>query len=248
MRLNRIFQNIDLKEQNIIELDSDASKHILQVLRMRMDEPLIIFNGKGGEYSGKIAEITKNRLKVKILSFDPIERESPLDIHLAQCVSRGDKMDFTIQKAVELGVNKITPIISERCGVKLAEDRWEKKQTHWEKIIISSCEQCGRNTIPKLYPVENFGDCPPKGDSPQKGTVPFRLILDHHADKKLSDISLTDRSIILLIGPEGGFTENEIDFANQTGFVSVTLGPRILRTETAGIAAISVLQTKFGDF
>lgn len=242
MRLNRIYQAIDLDIHQTISLDHEATQHIAQVLRMNVGDPFIIFNGKGGEYSATIIDRTKNNVIIKTTGFHAIERESPLNLHLIQCISRGEKMDWVIQKAVELGVKQITLLISERCGIKLPPDRWNKKQEHWQKIILSACEQCGRNTIPKLH----LGDS--LGDSPLLGTAPFRFILDPRAGKKLSAIELIDREIILLIGPEGGFTENEMDLAKQNGFTSISLGQRILRTETAGLAAISALQTKFGDF
>lgn len=245
MRLNRVYQAVDLAKNQTLSLDRDAAKHLAQVLRMAVGDSLVLFNGKGGEYSAVIEHIAKNQVAVKIVSFQNIELESPLKIHLAQCISRGEKMDLTIQKAVELGVNEITPIISTRCGVKLSDDRWDKKSDHWQKIIISACEQCGRNTLPVFNQHENLINFI---EDSKKNTTSSCFILDHRSEKKLSAITTANHSITLLIGPEGGFTENEIMLATQSNFTPIHLGARILRTETAGFAAISALQTLFGDF
>lgn len=243
MRMTRIYQNCTLNIGEVIQLDSEASNHLINVLRLQAQAPLIVFNGLGGEFSAIISEIKKKNVLVHIENFYPIERESFLKIHLAQVVSRGEKMDLTIQKAVELGVHEITPIISERCEIKLSQERWLKRILHWQKIIISACEQCGRNTIPQLNSIMQFADY-----ISQKSTA-IRLILHHRATSSLSVLEHESlKNVDLLIGPEGGFTENEIAESESYHFTGIKLGPRILRTETAGIAVIAALQTKFGDF
>ncbi len=147
MPVIRIYQNIALQESDSIQLNDRAAHHILHVFRLSKNDPLILFNGQGGEFSAAISEYDKKNVQVDIKKFHALERESPLKIHLAQSISRGEKMDFTIQKAVELSIHTIIPIISERCGVKLSSEHWQKRMLHWQNIIISACEQCGRNTL-----------------------------------------------------------------------------------------------------
>ena len=166
--------------------------------------------------------------------------ESPLFIELGQVISRGDKMEFTIQKAVELGISKITPLYSSRCGVKLDDKRKDKKVEQWQKIAISACEQCGRNVVPKVGEITNIDDWY------SKDPEALSLTLDPKASIKLSEIKLKSK-LRLLIGPEGGLDDSEIQKASENNFVGVTLGPRILRTETAALAALSILGCTFGD-
>ncbi len=241
MRISRIFQNSPMKIGDAFALSDDVANYISNVLRLKKTAPLLLFNGHGGEFSATIVSIEKRKISVLIEKFHDIERESPLAIHLAQGISRGEKMDLTIQKAVELGVQKITPIITERCGVQLSEERQEKRLEHWKKIIISACEQCGRNRLPILTPVMTIDDY-----MTQESTL-VRLMLDHHASTSLGKLDQTIKEIALLIGSEGGLTTNERLSAENHRFTPITLGPRILRTETAGLAIISILQNKLGD-
>lgn len=238
----RIFQAIPLAENKSIQLDEQAHHHLSRVLRAKVNDPVIVFNGKGGEYLAKIITIDKKTTELFLEKFIRRDNESPLELYLAQGISRGEKMDFTIQKAVELGVKKIIPLFTERCNVKLNHERQEKKLLHWQSIIISACEQCGRNKIPEILSpqkLEEFLQVNPKE---------VRLVLSPHTQQKLSALTPPAQTkIILFIGPEGGFSEYEVKKMLEVGFFPLNLGPRVLRTETAAIAAITALQAKWGD-
>lgn len=236
MYIPRIYQSSELKTGAIIELDKIVAHHVRNVLRLKQEDPLILFNGFGGEYHAVITDITKRDIVVKIKSFHAIECESTLKIHLAQGISRGEKMDFTIQKAVELGVTEITPILTSRCGVQLSSARWLKRQQHWQSIIISACEQCGRNKLPTLNKVCDFKDWV------NNFKAELKFVLEPQADISFPKIIESTASIGLLVGPEGGFSETEIEVAVKNNFQVIQLGPRILRTETAALAALAVLQ------
>jgi 16S rRNA (uracil1498-N3)-methyltransferase len=255
----RIYQAIELAPGIEINLDKTAVNHVANVLRLKVNDPLIIFNGKGGEYSAEIIQVKRREVKVQINKFQNINRESNLKIHLAQGVSLGEKMDFILQKATELGVTKITPIITARCNVKLSKDRWNKKISRWQKILISACEQCGRNVLPKLHQEKNFADfvaenktetkiiLDPNGSLSSRGLTAgssqYEVFLDPAVKPRDDNIG----EITTLIGPEGGFTDEEIKLAEQHNFLGIKLGPRILRTETAGLVMISILQSQYGD-
>jgi 16S rRNA (uracil1498-N3)-methyltransferase len=243
MRLTRIYQDTELKTGSMISLDSNAVNHIVHVLRLSANDQLIIFNSKGGEFLATIYKINKHHTSVLLKEFNDIEKESPLKIHLAQVISRGEKMDFTIQKAVELGVSEITPLITARCGVKLNKERLAKKIKHWQGVIISACEQCGRNTLPILHPINHYNNWLPNINSA------LNLALYHLADTTLAQLKKpSTNEITLLVGPEGGLSKTEVKLATQNNFTTIKLGPRILRTETAALAAVSTLQSKWGDF
>lgn len=242
MRIPRIYHPDILQPNDTLTLTDQAAQHLQQVLRLQMGDQLILFNGKGGEYQAVIKSIHKRNVLVEIGTYTAHEVESPLHIHLGQAVSRGEKMDFTIQKAVELGVAEITPLISERCNVKLSADRFQKKSAHWQAVIISACEQSGRNHIPIIHePVQlnNWLAQHHKG---------LKLMLHPAINKSLITENSPQKYITLLVGSEGGFSEEEIAWATENNFQQLTLGPRILRTETAALAAISVLQGIWGDF
>lgn len=240
MRITRIFQKLPLKEGIEITLDEEASHHLSRVLRMPEGARLIIFNGESGEYQATIVKNNKHHTQVKIQKFIHQYHPSPLKIHLGQVMSRGDKMDFTIQKAVELGVNEITPLISSRCEVKLSGERIEKKQDHWKKIIISACEQCGRTDIPILNKIQTLHDWAPSLSSSLK------LMCHPESHTRFKELKI-ENEVSILIGPEGGFSEDEIELAKTAQFHLMQLGPRILRTETAGLTIISILQGLWGD-
>ncbi len=236
----RVFQSSPLKTGMLLQLTDSAAHHLATVLRAKIGDSVTIFNGEGGEYQSVIKEITKKKVIVETQQFLTIDRESPLDIYLAQGISRGEKMDYTIQKAVELGVKKIFPIITERCNVKLDEERRDKRLLHWTSVIISACEQSGRNHVPEILLPQKFENFLKTADAD------WKFILAPQASKKLSEFPIKKNSrVILLIGPEGGFSDNEIKIA--TDFHALNLGPRILRTETAGLTALSALQFYAGD-
>lgn len=242
MRTVRIFQPIKLSVNLVFELTAAAANHLVRVLRFALDDEFIVFNGEGGEYCAKIILIKKQQVIVQVLRYQDFLVESPLEIHLGQAVSRGEKMDFTIQKAVELGVKTITPLMTERCGVKLTSERWDKKIQHWNGIIIAACEQSGRDKIPNITPPMQLAKWL------SEFTADLNLILHPFATQKLSALTIKSKSINLLIGPEGGFEEYEVNLAQSHKFMPLRLGPRILRTETAALTAIAALQTQFGDF
>lgn len=240
--MTRIFQAIPLAVGQVVSLDAQASHHLARVLRANVGEAITIFNGEGGEYAGTIVQIDKKQVSVELKQYDPREAESSLNICLAQGISRGEKMDFTIQKAVELGVKSIVPLFTERCNVKLDRERSEKRLQHWQSIVVSACEQSGRNFIPTVSEPQQYQ--PWVNDA----TADMKLVLSPHVKHKLSELNVAhDARIILLIGSEGGLSEREMGAAFAAGFLPLRLGPRVLRTETAGIAALAALQSLFGD-
>lgn len=241
MRIPRIYHPDLLIVDQTIELTTDAANHVGSVLRLTQGHPIVLFNGDGNEYSAELAEVKKRTATALVDAKLELDIESPLSIHLGQGVSRGDRMDFAIQKAVELGVSEITPLITERCGVKLSEERWEKKQQQWQKLIIAACEQCGRNRLPILHP------CITINKWIAQSTPQMRLTLHPKAEKSIKHLSVPVQGVRLLIGPEGGFSEAEIYSTEEAGFQTVQMGPRVLRTETAALAAIAALQAIHGD-
>jgi len=211
-------------------------------MRASVGDRLVLFNGYGGEYQSVITQIHKKQIFTQIEEFIAHEAESPLELYLAQGFARGEKMDYIIQKSVELGVKKIIPLLTERCTVKLDEERRAKRFQHWQSIIISACEQSGRNQLPELLSPMTLGS------SLYSIQTDWRFVLAPTALGKLKEffIQPTQR-VMLLIGPEGGLSEQEINQACQQGFLPLNLGPRILRTETAAVAAMTALQCHFGD-
>ena len=241
MRVPRIYQNSPLNVGASVSLGDDAANHVGRVLRMVPDQEICLFNGQGGQYQAVITESGKKHVTVKITDFSAHSVESPLSIHLGQVISRGDKMEFTIQKSVELGVNVITPLWSSRCGVKLQGDRLDKKLEQWQKIAISACEQCGRKSVPLIRPVmslENWLAEP---------TDELKLTLHPRAQYSVGTLPEPTHGVRLVIGPEGGLSDDEIALTEQYHFQEMLLGPRVLRTETAALTAITALQCRFGD-
>ncbi|MFZ2315321.1 MAG: 16S rRNA (uracil(1498)-N(3))-methyltransferase [Gammaproteobacteria bacterium] len=238
----RIYQNMLLQNQSTIRLDEKATHHLARVLRAAVGDHLTIFNGEGGEYEAVIAHIDKKAVTVELLRFVDRDVESPIHIYLAQGIARGEKMDFIVQKAVELGVSKIIPLVTERCNVRLSGDREEKRIEHWQSVIISACEQSGRNKLPEIMPPQTLAEWL------DVATMDHAFVLSPHVEQKLANVSIADQSsVAVLIGPEGGLSDQEVSMANQKGFSSLNLGPRVLRTETATVAALSVLQSCYGD-
>ncbi|HWV15348.1 MAG TPA: 16S rRNA (uracil(1498)-N(3))-methyltransferase [Cellvibrio sp.] len=240
MRIPRIFTAQPLAANSSIDLEEAPSHHLAKVLRMQAGRELILFNGRGGEYSASITAISKKAVSVQLRDFIAEDRQSPLQLELAIGVSRGERMDWVLQKATELGATKITPLLTERTEVKLNNERSDKKLEHWQQIIVSACEQCQRNLLPELSkPVaidEWLAQC----------NAELKFVL-HHRDNQGLPASQNISSVALLIGPEGGLSEREIEQALQQHFSPLTLGPRILRTETAPLAAISLVQYLWGD-
>ena len=239
MRSHRFYTPIELNENSSVDLPSEAAHHCAQVLRYRVGDQLVLFNGDGFDYLATVEQIEKKRCQVKLSNRIDPQNESPLNIHLFQGIARGDKMDLIIQKAVELGVREFTPLFTERCNVKLDGKRLDKKLQHWNKTIISACEQSGRAIIPKLHQ--------PIPLNKLKEIQNVSVYLEPAANKTFRDLHI-QQSLQLMIGPEGGFSEKDINHLNAIQCEGVVVGPRILRTETAGLSAISILQSYFGDF
>lgn len=242
MRIPRIYHPEFLEHQTQCQLSEDAANHVGRVLRMNAGEQIELFDGSNHIYPATIIESGKKAVRVEILGREFADKESPLKIHLGQVISRGDRMEFTIQKSVELGVNVITPLWSERCGVKLEGERLEKKIQQWQKIAISACEQCGRNVIPEIRPLMKLQDWCAENDGALKLNLHPRA---QYSIKTLPDVPAA--GVRLLIGSEGGLSAQEIAQTETQGFTEILLGKRVLRTETASLAAISALQLRFGD-
>jgi 16S rRNA (uracil1498-N3)-methyltransferase len=241
MRIPRIYHPATILPDSLISLSDEAAGHICRVLRMQKNQEILLFDGSGFEYLAGLTEVGKKKVVARIVNQVQRDCESPLNLHLGQVISRGDKMEFTIQKSVELGVNTITPLLSERCGVKLDHKRFEKKLAQWQKIVIGACEQCGRNRIPAVravMPLEQW--CKEK-------TSALKLNLHPRAEFSVNRLPITAKDIRLLIGPEGGLSCAEIQMTKSHQFEEILLGPRVLRTETAALTAITALQIRFGD-
>jgi 16S rRNA (uracil1498-N3)-methyltransferase len=250
MRLTRVYVEAPLIPGSLVELPPDTASHLAKVLRARSGDELILFNGDGREFTGAIEAVRGSRVSASIGDSRPVDRESPLAITLVQCVPRGDRMDFIVQKATELGVARIVPVLSQRSVVRLDKGQAESKATHWRAVAVSACEQCGRNRLPTIeaaQPLLNYlGESSP-------GTGP-RLVLEPesatHARTTAQDLGGTAGAIVdaeIAIGPEGGFASDELEAFRVAGFSQIGLGPRILRTETAAIAVVVWLQARFGD-
>jgi 16S rRNA (uracil1498-N3)-methyltransferase len=234
----------DLSQGATRDLPQAAAHHAARVLRLNVGDPVVLFNGQGGESSGQVHIITKSRVAVRIGARLAREAESPVAISLVQGLSARERMDFTVQKAVELGVTEIFPVETRRSVMRLAQERAERRVEHWQNLAISACEQCGRNRVPVIHPVSGLADWLGAHPSTQAG---LRVILSAGAAMRLRDLSPATR-VQLLAGPEGGFTPEEVELAQACDFTAVRLGPRILRTETAAIAALAAIHTLWGDF
>ena len=251
MRLTRVYVDAALIPGGLVELPPDTASHLARVLRARSGDELILFNGDGREFNGSIETVRGSRVSASVGDSRPVDRESPLAITLVQCVPRGDRMDFIVQKATELGVARIVPVLSQRSVVRLDKAQAESKAVHWRAVAVSACEQCGRNRLPTIEaarPLLNYlGE-----SSPAAGP---RLVLEPETAPspqaaagnlgRAAEAAILDAEIA--IGPEGGFTSDELEAFRVTGFSQIGLGPRILRAETAAIAAVVWLQARFGD-
>jgi 16S rRNA (uracil1498-N3)-methyltransferase len=240
MRIPRIYHSKTIPLNLEFELEDEAANHVGRVLRMNAGAELILFNGDGFNYPARISRCEKKSVSVIAIEPQANPVESPLKIHLGQGISRGDRMDFAIQKAVELGVSEITPLFTERCGVKLDGDRLSKRNEQWQKIAISACEQSGRSVVPVVHPAVALNVWL------AQTTKELKLTLHPWASDTIKTL-IPNHNIRLVIGPEGGFSEQEMAHTTAAGFTGIQLGPRVLRTETAALTAISALQLQFGD-
>ena len=245
--MRRFYHSTTLRLNEIVRLDDFSARHLVQVLRAKLDDKAIFFNGDGHDYKVQIKSIDRNGVSVMVLEKNKNSSESPLKIQLYQALSTNEKMDWVIQKAVELGVHSITPILTQRSLIKLKDDKRNKKNQHWQQIALSACEQSGRSIIPKVNDIISLETCF-TSMAPKIGELRYLLNPYVKNSLKAKKINAAPDGIKLVIGPEGGFTENEVSFIESHDFKSVMLGPRILRTETAPIASIAILQSIYGDF
>jgi 16S rRNA (uracil1498-N3)-methyltransferase len=243
-RVPRFYVDAPLQLGGSCVLPEESAHHAVHVMRLRAGDALTLFNGQGGEYPGRIASVQKLRVAADVLEHHPIERESPLHITLVQGISAGDRMDFTLRKAVELGVADIQPLVTTRSVARPKGDRAEGRREHWQKVVIAACEQCGRNRIPTVQPLmEASAYRRPAGDTALK------LLLSPRSDLAFSKAcGSPETTFVLAAGPEAGFSAEEEAAFVYSGFVPATLGPRILRTETAALAALAALNGLRGDF
>jgi len=242
MRLTRVYVDEELAIGQRLTVEGSAGNHIVRVLRSRVGDELTLFNGRGGEYGALIDEIRRDTVQVSVREHRAAERESAFRLTLAQGISRGERMDWVVQKATELGVARIVPVFTERSVVSLDERQAAKKIQHWRGIAVAACEQCGRNVVPEIAaPVTLYGLL----ESPAGGGI--SLLLSPTAQQRIVDIAGSPEGATVLIGPEGGLAQVEHDAALRSGFTAVRMGPRVLRTETAAVCALSLLQQKFGD-
>ena len=240
-RIPRFFVDSTLGPGARVTLPPDAGHHAARVLRMREGDAVTLFNGTGGEFSACIHSLSRGTVEVDVDKFMPVERESPLVVTLAQGLSAGDRMDLTIQKAVELGVAALQPLMAERSIVRLKGDRSDSRRDHWQRVAAAACEQCGRNRVPRVATVLDIADYQAPADA-------LKLLLVPGAQTSLRTmVGSVDRPVGLAVGPEAGFSPREEALFIANGFVPIHLGPRILRTETAGPAALAALNALFGD-
>jgi 16S rRNA (uracil1498-N3)-methyltransferase len=234
----RLHVGIELKPRSAVELPEAAAHHAVRVLRLAAADEVVLFDGHGGEYPARLASVERGRVLAETGERRDVERESPLAVTLVQALSSSDKMDFTIQKAVELGVAAIHPVFSSKSVVRLSGEREAKKLAHWRRVAIAACEQCGRNRVPEIAePVALERYRPPDGT---------RILLTPGAARRLADLARSP--VVLAAGPEAGFSEAEEALLQRLGFMPARLGPRVLRTETAALAALAALNALAGDF
>ena len=245
MRISRLFLEGHYQTNLTIPLPKEQAHYALTVLRLKNDYVIEAFNGLGLLATGRLIVTSRRTADFHIESVTQSNNESPLNTVLVQGISKGDRMDTSIQKAVELGVTAIQPIFTERCDVKLDADKLEKRRDQWQAIVINACEQSGRTVVPKILPIQTYQAWLESIED----STPFGLVLDPYAEHNLQNVQPpeTDQTIYLLIGPEGGLTEQEVEQASSQGLTPIQLGPRILRTETAGPAILAGLQLLWGD-
>lgn len=223
-----------------VELPDRVVRHVA-VLRMRIGDPLTLFDGTGGEYDSTLSRVTRNSVRARVREWHDLERESGIEITLAQGLSGSDRMDFAMQKATELGAHAIRPLATERSVVRLSEERADRRLAHWRNVVAAACEQCGRNHLPEVHAVATLDEF-----LSQVPDDAQRLYLAPSAARRLRELAPAAR-VILVIGPEGGLSEHEQKRVLDAGFVAVRVGPRVLRTETAPLAALAALQAMWGD-
>ena len=219
--------------------------HVIHVLRLQVGAALTLFDGRGGEYVALIKRLDKSGLTLSVAERREVNRESPLGVVLAQGISSGERMDYTVQKCVELGITAIQPLTTQRSLVRLTSERADKRVGHWQSVAAAACEQCGRNVVPGILPVQPLMKWL---GAAQRSREDARYLLSPHANTRLRELARPQGTLTLLVGPEGGWNPDETSAAVGAGFTPLTLGPRVLRTETAAVAALAALQAVWGDF
>ena len=242
MRFTRAYTDAPLAPGRKVLLDPVASAHLVRVLKLGADAPVVVFNGDGRDYHGRIAKARKDCVEVELEHVQEAVEESPLEVTLGQCIARGEKMDWIVQKATELGASAIVPIVSERTEVRLDPERAARRRLHWRGIAIAACEQCGRARVPDVAEPVELAPWVAAPRDPDELAIAF----DPDGQERLRALPAMTR-LRLLIGPEGGLTEREVKLAAAAGFRVVRLGSRVLRTDTAGAAAVAALSALFGD-
>lgn len=241
MRTTRIFIDLDIASGQELSLPAAQSTHLLRVLRLRPGAALALFNGRGGEYAAELLGGGKSRAQLRVGAHSAVERESPLQLTLLQGVARGERMDFIVQKATELGVQRIVPLSCEFSVVRLEPAALQRRAGHWRAVAIAACEQCGRNRLPVIDAISDFAA------ACSAPAAELQLMLVPQAPDSLATLASQVRNAALLVGPEGGLSGREQLLAQRSGFRACRLGPRILRTETAPLAALAALQALAGD-
>ena len=244
MRVSRVYVEAPLAAGERATLGGDAANHIARVLRSRVGDPLTLCDGRGGEYEARVMELHGATVIADVGGHRAVERESKLELILLQDIARGDRMDTIVQKATELGVTRIVPVMTERSVVKVSRETAHRKHAHWLAIAIAACEQCGRNRLPELAQPQTLADAVRASTLASQ----LRLMLSPGAPVTLLSAASGASSISLLIGPEGGLAPMEVEIATRAGYTGCSVGPRILRTETASLAALAALQAVSGDF
>lgn len=240
MRLPRFYDPQPLTEGLSIELGDSAVQHISRALRMRPNDQVMLFNGDGYQYLAELQTVEKRKVSAHIKEKQSSTVETHLNVHIGQSLSRGERMDYAVQKSTEMGVNHITPLFSERCEVRLQPDRQTKRVQHWQQTAISACEQSGRIMPPRIHMPLDLKTWLEAQESELK------FVLHHHSEQPLGNL-VAPASVSLLIGPEGGLSESEVELAIESGFKPLALGPRVMRTETAPVAALAILNYLWGD-
>jgi 16S rRNA (uracil1498-N3)-methyltransferase len=240
--LTRLYFPGDIAAHGECHVAPVQAHHVIHVLRLQAGDVLTLFDGRGNEYAARIRRIDKSGMTLTITGQREVNRESPLTIVLAQGISSGERMDYTVQKCVELGVVAIQPLLTQRSVVRLRGERADKRIAHWQAVAAAACEQCGRNQVPLVQPLQPLTQWL---GAPRDGT---RYLLSPHSPTRLRELTPPQGTVTLLVGPEGGWNEAETAAAQVAGFSALTLGPRVLRTETAAAAAIAAMQALWGDF
>jgi 16S rRNA (uracil1498-N3)-methyltransferase len=236
----RFYVDSALRAGSVCTLPEDAAHHAVHVLRLREGDDITLFNGRGGEFAARIASIQRLRIAVDVLEHRAVERETPLRVTLVQGVSAGERMDSTVRKAVELGVADVQPVLATRSVARPKGERADTRRAHWQKVVIAACEQCGRNRIPEVHPLVPIAEYRVTSDA-------MKILLSPQARLKFSEAVKNATAFILAAGPESGFTAQEEAALADAGFVPASLGPRVLRTETAAVAALAALSALRGD-